>query len=126
MTKVPEAVAEMGIRATVIKSFQKKLYVVLRMELHEIDKLTLLRSGKGPEFAANFETLLGCLTSMGLESAMANIDSNIHEKVQGGMMEKFGLMIPSKMAENGMVVSCDVLPPEKQADFFFEKLSTIA
>lgn len=125
MSKVPEAVAEMGIRATVTKSFQKKLYVVLRMELHEIDKLTLLRSAKGTEFAATFEKLLECLGTLGIENALTSIDANILQKVRGGIMEKFGVTIPSKMAENGMRVSCDVLGPEAQADFFFEKLASL-
>lgn len=125
MAKVPEAIGEMGVSATVSKSFQKKLYVVLKLELGEIDKLTLLRSGKGSEFAQTFETLLHCLNSLGIESALTSIDANIHQKVRLGMMEKFGEMIPRKMAENGMIVSCDVLPPEEQADFFYAKLATI-
>mmetsp|Transcript_5591 Transcript_5591/g.8518 ORF Transcript_5591/g.8518 Transcript_5591/m.8518 type:complete len:203 (-) Transcript_5591:206-814(-) len=122
MTKIPEAIAEMGMRATVTKAFQKRLYVVLRMEILEIDKLTLIRHGKGPEFAEKFETLLECLNSMGIEGALTTIDSNISHKVREGMMEKFGSIIPLKMAEAGMIVCCDVLGPERQADYFFEKL----
>ena len=42
------------------------------------------------------------------------------------MMDKLGSMIPTKMEEKGMRVSCEVHGPDKQADFFFQHLAALA
>jgi hypothetical protein len=125
-TKVPEGIAEMGIRATSRKVFQKKTYCVLKMEIHEVNKMDLLRKSKGEEFAQKFETLIALLHDIGAGNAEGNIDETISKKVVQGMMDQFGTMIPEKMAASGMQVSCEVKTAAEQADFFFEKLMQFA
>jgi hypothetical protein len=41
-------------------------------------------------------------------------------------MEKLGDILPTKMAEKGMRVSCSVQGPELQADFFYSHLKSLA
>ncbi|CAE7466907.1 unnamed protein product [Symbiodinium microadriaticum] len=121
-TKVPEGIREMGIRAASRKVFQKKCYVVLRMDIHEVSKMELLRKSKGDEYADKFETLLECLQFIGAGHAEGTIDETISKKVLDGMMNQFGTMIPEKMASAGLAVSCEVKSSADQADFFYEKL----
>lgn len=112
----------MGIRATSRKVFQKKTYCVLRMEIHEVSKIDMLRKTKGDEYAEKFETLVECLQFIGAGSAEETIDATIAQKVREGMMSQFATMIPEKMAASGMEVTCEVKNASEQADFFYEKL----
>ncbi|KAJ1402218.1 hypothetical protein B484DRAFT_424466, partial [Ochromonadaceae sp. CCMP2298] len=67
ITNVEAAVALMGIKATLEKVFQQDAFVVVRVQVVEVDKLMLLRGAKGEEFAANFESLLTSLHHLGLD-----------------------------------------------------------
>lgn len=40
--------------------------------------------------------------------------------VYHAMMEKFKVMLPQKMAENGVEVEVETCSPQEQADYFFD------
>ena len=71
----------------------------------------------------NFEILLSTLEKLGLNKT-AEIDNKIKDSVCEGMIHKFGEIIPQKMLEAGVDVDCHVIPSEKQAEYFFEALSS--
>jgi hypothetical protein len=42
-----------------------------------------------------------------------------------GMQHKFAEVIPSKLAENGVLVECKICSREDQADYFYDALALI-
>ena len=124
-TKIPQAVGEMGISATMATSYQHKAYAVVRIQINEVDKHTLLKAAKGDEFIDKFETMLHCFQDLGITQALDTVNSTILTKVREGIMQKLGEIIPSKMAEAGLQVSCCVKSREEQADFFYETISSM-
>ena len=123
---VGSAVSVMGIEASVLKVFAQGAYVVIRVQVQEVDKLKLLHKAKGIEFASSFEVLLNSIEKLGLGStAGEKIDRKIKDHIQEGMMKKFGEIIPEKLAENGVSVDCHVVPSADQAEYFYQMLSDI-
>ncbi len=123
---VGSAVSVMGIEASVLKVFAQGAYVVIRVQVQEVDKLKLLHKAKGIEFASSFEVLLNSIEKLGLGStAGEKIDRKIKDHIQEGMMKKFGEIIPEKLAENGVSVDCHVVPSADQAEYFYQVLSDI-
>lgn len=126
MEGVKLAVSEMGINASVQKSFQDGAYVVIRVQVNEIEKLKLLTKAKGADFSAAFEVLLHSLAQLGLEStASVQIDKKMKDHIQEGLMKRFGETIPQKLAENGVSVDVEVVNSEDQADYFYQTLAGI-
>jgi len=123
---VGSAVSVMGIEASVLKVFAQGAYVVIRVQVQEVDKLKLLHKAKGIEFASSFEVLLNSIEKLGLGStAGEKIDRKIKDHIQEGMMKKFGEIIPEKLAENGVSVDCHVVTSADQAEYFYQMLSDI-
>ncbi len=55
----------------------------MRIHILEVDKLALILAAKGPEFAAQFATLLASLTALGLgDTALPSIDAKLHANVR--------------------------------------------
>lgn len=124
--KIRAAVSEMGIIAEMNKVFQHETFVVISVQIGDVDKLRLIRASKGPEFADSFSSLITSLQSLGLENtAIPMIDQKVLNLVHEGMMKKFGDMIPQKMSEAGLEVECNVCASEDQADFFFPALQKL-
>jgi uncharacterized protein YktA (UPF0223 family) len=126
MEGVKNAVTDLGIDASVQKSFQEGAYVVIRVHVADVEKLKLLKKAKGLEFSAAFEVLLHSLKQLGLEStASVQIDRKMKDLIQEGMMRKFGEIIPQKLAENGVSVDLEVVSSENQAEYFYQTLAEI-
>jgi len=123
---VTATVEDMGINASIQKVFSEGAYVVIRVHVKEVDKLKLLRKAKGEEFASSFEVLLKSLTALGLEAtAGEKIDHKIKDQIQDGLMNKFGEVIPVKLAENGVAVDVNVLASDDQAEYFYQTLADL-
>ena len=121
---VGSAVSVMGIEASLLKVFAQGAYVVIRVQVQEVDKLKLLHKAKGIEFASSFEVLLNSIDKLGLaDTAGEKIDRKIKDHIQEGMMKKFGEVIPEKLAENGVSVDCHVVHSAEQAEYFYQMLS---
>mmetsp|Transcript_6669 Transcript_6669/g.14604 ORF Transcript_6669/g.14604 Transcript_6669/m.14604 type:complete len:209 (+) Transcript_6669:105-731(+) len=125
ITNVEAAVALMGIKATLEKVFQQDAFVVVRVQVVEVDKLMLLRGAKGEEFAANFESLLTSLHHLGLDGDTI-VDKKIKDHIQDALMCKFAMLIPLKLQEQGVAVSLQVVTSEQQAESFFRTLKNMA
>lgn len=124
--KATAAVADMGIHASFRKVFQSGSFVVLKVQIQDVDKLTLVLGAKGPEFASSFSTLLSSLTSLGLEAtALPTINHKINDLVYEGMMNKMAEILPKKMQDAGLVVECTVHSAAEQANNFFDTLETL-
>lgn len=120
------AVSDMGISASIQKSFQDGAYVVIRVQVSDVEKLKLLKKAKGLEFSAAFEVLLHSLTQLGLDkTAGVQIDHKIKDHIQEGLMKRFGEAIPQKLAENGVSVELEVVGSEEQAEYFYQTLAAI-
>jgi len=120
--KINAAVLEMGITTSIKKMFVRGAIVVLRVEILDVDKLTLVLAAKGPEFASSFSRLLSTLVDLKLEEAIPKIDEKVSSKVHGALMSKFQEIIPEKMAQAGLQVECEVCTKENQAECFFSLL----
>jgi hypothetical protein len=124
--KATAAVTELGIHASFKKVFQAGSFVVLRVQILEVDKLTLVLAAKGPDFASSFSSLLTTLSFLGLEAtALPTIDHKINDSVYEGMMNKMAEILPKKMQEAGLVVECNVYSAADQANNFYDTLETL-
>ncbi len=121
--KINCGVTEMGISADVKKVFQTGPFVVIRVQIMDIDANRALAAAKGPEFAESFSNLINSLESMDLGDKIPMIREKISQQVQTGMMSKFASLVPLKMVEAGLAVDCNVCASEEQADFFFTMIS---
>lgn len=120
---VRSTVYEMGITATFKKRYQYHSYVVIRVSVAEIDRLTLVLASKGEDFAHHFSTLLAVAKNIGVgDTVTAQVDSKIHASVNEGMKVKIGETIPKKLAEKGVHVDCITCFADEQAEFFFDTL----
>lgn len=140
--KISQSIHEMGISAEIIKVFQRGPFVVIKVQLTEIDKMILgmilfymiaqsidlskyiVLAAKGPEFASAFSSLLASLNVLGLADSVS-IDDKILNQVRTGMITKFSQMIPEKMQESGLQVACTVASTEDQAEYFFETIQEL-
>jgi hypothetical protein len=114
---VTKATSELGITADMEIKFQQGPFVV---------PLQLILSAKGEEFASNFTTLLTTVEALGLKDSVAQkIDEKIYGAINEGMMGKFKLLIPQKMAEQGVIVDVQVVSAEEEAEVFFDILQTV-
>jgi len=123
--KVPEAIAEMGITAQVSKKFQHKSFVVLQVQVTDVDKLSLLLAAKGQEYASTFTQLLSSLHRLELTAALQTIDEKIGDKIMDSLISKMASIIPEKVGKAGLEISCDVLKREDEAEYFFEVMGKI-
>lgn len=123
--KVPEAINEMGITAEVTKRYQNKSFMVLMIQVTDVDKLTLLLATKGPDYAHAFSTLLGSLEKLELSDALNTIDVKVGEKICESLAVKLGEVIPAKVKEQGLEISCVVCDEKQQATFFFDQLERL-
>lgn len=120
---ITAAVAEMGISCALEKSFQKGGFVVIKVEVADVDTLEMLLKVKGPKFASSFSALVASLNDIGMSSvASTQIDQNIKTKINEGLITKFAEMIPVKLAEKGVEVECKVCHSADQAEYFFSFL----
>ena len=123
---ISKTISELGIEADFKVKYQNGAFVVIRIEIVEIDTLTLILTGKGPEFASHFSTLLATVEKLGLGDV---VSSKANEKIYGtiseSMMTKFAEMIPKKMSEQGVEVECTAALQENQADVFFDILERL-
>ena len=62
---IPAALAERGISADIAKKYGKGAYFVLRVHVTELDKIKLLTTAKGEEFAAKFGQLIELIDYFG-------------------------------------------------------------
>eukprot|EP01006_Ploeotia_vitrea_P061797 TRINITY_DN79179_c0_g1_i1.p1 TRINITY_DN79179_c0_g1~~TRINITY_DN79179_c0_g1_i1.p1 ORF type:complete len:191 (-),score=5.13 TRINITY_DN79179_c0_g1_i1:33-605(-) len=120
--KVPEAIREMGITANVTKRYQFKSYIVLMVQVTDVDKLSLLLGVKGPDYASSFSTLLTALNKLELNEALDTIDDKIGDKIQNSLIEKFAEVIPEKVSKEGININCHVCKREDQAEFFYDTI----
>jgi len=118
--KVPEAIASMGIEASVDQKWFAKNYVVLRVQVKDVDKAYLLEKAKGKEFADKFTTMLECFEFFDISDALKTADAKISSKVLEMLMLKLNEVLPVKLAENGVEVELTVVPSAMQAEFFFD------
>jgi hypothetical protein len=125
MQKVPEAIAEMGIRAEVTKKFQLKSFVVLQVVVKDVNKVALLKATKGEEYAAKFENLLSAMKALELEDALHTVDDKISEKIHESMMIKFAETIPLKVKASGLDIACKVCDSSQQSDYFFNTVDKL-
>ena len=123
---LPVAIREMGITATLTEKFRKGSYIVLEMSVLAAEKMQLLTAAKGKEFADKFNTLLECLSYIGVESALKTIDQKVMDKLNDGLKEKLATILPTKMAEQGIDIGCNICSKEEQCDFFYNQMSSLA
>jgi len=123
---VQRATSELGITADMEVKFQQGPFVVIRVQVTEVDTLQLILSSKGPEFASNFTTLMTAVEALGIkDSVNQKVEEKVNSSISEGMMRKFKEMIPHKMAEQGVNVECDAVSAEEQAEVFFKLLSDL-
>jgi hypothetical protein len=126
MGAVNVAVNDMGISASIQKVFQEGSFLVIKMQIRDVDKIKLLKKAKGLEFSAAFEVLMHSLDQLGLgDTAAVDIDRKVKLNIQEGLLKKFAEIIPQKLAENGVDVDISMMSSEDQADYFFQTLSSL-
>lgn len=76
---VHKAVSEIGIKAIFRKRYQYGSYVVIRVQVTEVDKLALILAAKGEEFAHYFSTMLVAAEQMGIDNS---VNQQIDAKVE--------------------------------------------
>lgn len=117
---VHNATSELGITADLEVRFQHGPFVVIRVQVADVDTLQLILSAKGEEFATNFSTLLVAANALGLKDTVeSRVDEKVYGTINEGMMTKFRELIPRKMATQGVLVDCQVASAEDEADLFF-------
>ncbi len=123
---VQKAVSELNISATIESKFQQGSFVVIRVQVHDFDTMSLVLASKGADFASSFSTLLVAVEQLGMEdTVLSTVDTKIVSQINEGMMRKFNEMIPLKLGEKGLNVDCTTCSPEEQADFFYETLAKL-
>ena len=123
---VRSTVYEMGITATFKKRYQYHSYVVVRVSVAEIDRLTLVLAAKGADFAHHFSTLLAVAQNIGIGETVTNqVDTKIRDAVNESMKTKIGENIPKKLAAKGIHVDCVTCFADEQAEFFFDTLEEL-
>lgn len=121
--RVEKAIAEVGIEADIEIKFKQGSLVVIKLQVTEIDLLTLILSAKGPDFASHFSTLLTAAESLGMKDHIyPKVEEKISSKVNEALMSKFEDIIPRKFAEQNIVVSCVSRTMTQEADFVFDLL----
>ena len=120
---IPAALAERGISADIAKKYGKGAYFVLRVHVTELDKIKLLTTAKGEEFAAKFGQLIELIDYFGATEGKEKMEQSIATKVQQGLMEKLVEILPPKMMEaGGLGVEVIAKTDAEQAEFFFDFL----
>ena len=125
VVKVPEAIAEIGIKATCECKWVHKQYLVLRVGINSIDTAIMLEKTKGKEFSDNFLELMRCIDFFKVEDAKKTINDKINGKVQQAVMDKLIEMLPLRLKEQGIEIDCSPAKLELQADFFYSFMETL-
>ena len=124
--KITLAISEMGITATLEKKFQKQSFVVIRVELVEVDKLKLIQVAKGEEFFQHFLNLLTSIEGMGIsDTVLPSVEFKIQNLVHKGMMNKFSEILPVKMNQAGLEVDVIIHDTTTQSEFFYSILDSL-
>ena len=123
--KLESVTREMGLRLAFQKSFQRKNFIVIKVTLLHIDKVTLLKNIKGREFAEKFEVLVGTMKELELEDRIKEIELGMGDKVIEKLMEKLQEVLPDKLHEQGVQCDVNTVSPEHQADLFFAALNEL-
>ena len=124
--KLTEVLIHMGITCTIRKCFQQHAFLCFKVDLVDIDKLTLLKAGKGDEYARNFSLLLDVLEKLEMvDTALPKIDEKISIQVQSKLIEKFSEKIPIALAEHGIQADLSVERSSNQANVFFDLLDEL-
>lgn len=117
---VSKTIEEVGIVADFSIKFTKGSFVVIKIQIMDIDTLQLILSAKGPEFASNFTRLLISVEKLGMTATVLDkVNTKIHSSISEGMINKFNALIPQKMSEKGVHVDCHACTTEEQAEIFF-------
>mmetsp|Transcript_8189 Transcript_8189/g.18678 ORF Transcript_8189/g.18678 Transcript_8189/m.18678 type:complete len:198 (-) Transcript_8189:433-1026(-) len=124
-TKIPTAVAEMGITMKVEKKFQIGSFVVLKATISEVETLALVKFAKGQEFAESFEAMLGAFRAMELSEAIGKVGEKIRLKVHAALVEKLAERLPLKLSEMGISTTCQAKSSPDQAEFFFDFMAKL-
>lgn len=99
---------------------------MIKVQILDVDTLQLILAAKGEEFVSLFSNLLGTVTALGIEkSILPKIDERIFDIMQKTMMARFEEIVPKKMEEQGLDVSCTVKKSSDQADYFFDIVNQI-
>jgi uncharacterized protein YktA (UPF0223 family) len=123
---VSRATADLGINAELSVKFQEGPFVVIVVQVNDVDTLSLILTTKGEEFASSFSRLLEAANGIGvLEAVEHQINDKIYGSINEGMMKKFKEIIPQKLAEQGVIVECITASAADEAEIFFEILSSI-
>jgi hypothetical protein len=120
VSNITEAVADMGIKVLMEVKFAKGPFVVIKAEVVEVDSHRLLLKTKGEEFGNSFKTLKQSMVNMGLQDKLPGIEEKVKEQVNEGFITKFNDILPTKLAEQGVLVEATVLHSQDQAEFFFD------
>lgn len=118
---VSKTIDEMGITADFAIKFTKGSFLVIKIQITEVDILQLVLSAKGPEYASEFTRLLTATERLGMVgTVLPKIQTKIYSNINDGMIQKFNELIPTKMAEKSIHVDCHACKTEDQAEVFFE------
>ena len=124
--KLEKVTSDMGIMCDIARRYSKGTYICLKVEIKDIDKMTLIAAAKGVEYQKKFVALLSALEELGLgEKAIPKIDEKIAAQVHSNIMLKFQEQIPLKLAEQGVICEINVIDSKFQADFFFNVLESM-
>jgi hypothetical protein len=123
---VSKALGDMGITADFHVKFKQGAYVVLRIQIDEMDIMKLVVTAKGPQFANSFQDLLNAANNLGMgESVGLKVKEKIYGSIGEGMVKKFNELIPKKMEEKGVIEDCQACLSSEQAEIFFAILDKV-
>lgn len=123
---ISKTILELGIEAEFNIKYQHGAFVVIRVQIVEVDTLTLILSAKGPDFATNFSTLLHTVEQLGMADVVTQrVNEKVYSTLTESMMSKFAEMIPKKMSDQGVAVECHPAVTDDQAEVFFDLLQRL-
>jgi hypothetical protein len=126
ITSITKTINELGIEAEFSIKFQQGAFIVIHIEVVEVDTLTLILSAKGTDFATHFTTLLHTVEQLGMSDIISTkVNEKINVSIINGMMNKFSELIPIKMLEQGINVECITSLKENESEIFFDIYSKI-
>ncbi len=118
---VSKTIDEMGITADFAIKFTKDSFLVIKIQITEVDILQLVLSAKGPEYASEFTRLLTATERLGMVgTVLPKIQTKIYSNINDGMIQKLNELIPMKTAQKNIYVDCHACKTEDQAEVFFE------
>jgi hypothetical protein len=119
-TKIPAALAALGISAEVQPKFLFGSFAVLKCRITEVTPLQLIRFAKGEKFAAAFASMLDAFQELELHDAIGQAKAKLETRVQVALVEKLAAALPGKLLEQGITATVDARTDAMQAEFFFD------